>query len=455
MPGIIGLSSIKNKDNFTNDLFRGILYQQHWNEDWAGLAVYNRKEKRFYSDSQPGLFRIAFEKRMSEFKGSEGIGYCGVAKEPLEIDTKIGRICLCFSGNIRNCLEIKEKLKFQGISFTDRVGDDLEIEVIAKLISQGMNVVDGIELMTKKIDGTYTLLVLTEGRIFAARSPDGHWPLILGKEEGTVAIASSTAGFSNLGLETERDIEPGEIISLKDGLCQLEKVIPSKKAQVCSFLPVYTDFPSGTFQGIPVSLVRKRLGASLAQKDIKKGFIPDIVAPVPNSGRSHAIGYHQEFCRQANEGKINRVPFYDEVLLKWAYAGRSFTPKEEEKRELEADIKILPSSENYQGKIIVIVDDSIVRGTQAKTNLVPKLRKLKVKEIHFRIANPPLLSHCCWGKTTKKGECLAVQIPSKEKRIEFLGIEGLEDNTIDDLVEAIGIRREKLCIDCSLPNSSK
>ena len=152
-----------------------------------------------------------------------------------------------------------------------------------------------------------------------------------------------------------------------------------------------------------------------------------------------------------NEARITKIPFYDELLLKWAYAGRSFTPSNQTKREFEADIKILPSSENYQGMIVVIVDDSIVRGTQTRTNLVPKLRFLGIKEIHLRIANPELLSYCRWGKTTKKGECLAVQIPSKEERTKFLGVEGLKYNTIDDLVKATGLEREQLCIDCSLP----
>ena len=156
-------------------------------------------------------------------------------------------------------------------------------------------------------------------------------------------------------------------------------------------------------------------------------------------------------CRQMFEGKIDKVPLYEEALLKYPYAGRSYTPQREEARKLEAHIKLLRSGEDYQGKRVVVCDDSIVRGTQTQTNLVPKLRALGIGEIHFRISNPELLSHCPWGKTTQKGETLAYRKPSKADRIEFLGVDSLEYNTIDDLVKAIGLPREQLCMDCDLP----
>jgi len=149
-------------------------------------------------------------------------------------------------------------------------------------------------------------------------------------------------------------------------------------------------------------------------------------------------------------GEIVKIPLYDESLLKFPYAGRSYTPSTKEARDLEAQIKLLPSGEDYRGKIVVVCDDSIVRGTQTQINLVPKLRASDTKEIHFRISNPELRSHCRWGKTTKKGETLASRIPSIEDRIKFLGIESLEYNTIEDLVKAIGLSQDELCVDCDL-----
>lgn len=302
------------------------------------------------------------------------------------------------------------------------------------------------------VRGAFTLLILAKEGIYAVRDPSARWPLVIGEKEGAVVIASESGGFSNLSFRLVRDLKPGEIIFLKDGKLETKDLLPLRRVQICSFLWVYSTFPNAVIEGIPASLVRKRLGIALARRDIKKGFIPDIVTPVPDSGRFHAIGYHQEFCRQMNEEKINKIPLYDEVLFKFPYAGRSYTPPTQKARDLEAQIKILPSGERYDGKKVVICDDSIVRGTQTQTNLVPKLRSLGIKEIHFRISNPELLSHCLWGKTTKKGETLASRFPSKEDRINFLGIESLEYNTIGDLIEAIGLSREKLCIDCDLPS---
>lgn len=455
MPGIFGLSvNKKGRKNFAQDLLLGVFYQQHFNEDWGGFAVFNKEKQEFNIDAQAGLFRTAFRKKINTFQGTEGIGSCGIAEEPIEMDTKVGKMCLCFSGNIRNCLELKEKLKKKKVSFSNREGDDLDIEVIANLIAQGKNIINGIKLMTREIEGAYSLLILTKREIFAVSSPDGHWPLTLGKGEGKIAVASSSAGFSNLGLKVKMSLRPGRIISMQDGSFKQRAVMPKAKTQTCSFFPVYTDFPSGIFQKTPISLIRKRLGAALARQDIDNAFIPDIVAPIPDSGRFHAIGYHSEFCHQVNKGKIKKVPLYDEVLLKYPYAGRSFTPRSDLERKEQARIKILPSSESYQDKVIVVLDDSIVRGTQIRTNLVPKLRSLGAKEIHLRIANPELRSHCPWGKTTKEGEILAASVPSIQERAKILGVDSLAYNSIEALVQAIGIPRKNLCLDCDFPSKN-
>ena len=454
MAGIVGLSIEKVKRRFfSQEFFKAVFYQQHFSEEWAGVAVFRNRRGKMFARTKPGLFRPNFERAIKQLRGIAGIGYCGPAKEPLEIKINRETIGICFSGRIRNCRKLKNRLMKRGASFKRRTVRDLEIEVIAKLIAEGKDIVDGIRHMTKQIEGTYTLLILHREKIYSARSPDGHWCLTIGKKEGEVIIASSSAGFSNMGFEIEKEVLPGEIISLQNGKWKTEDKMPSKKVQICSFLPVYTDHPAGKFQGIPISLIRKRLGLSLAQKDIRKEFVPYIVIAVRNSGGFHEIGYFQEFCRQVNSGTIKKVPLHDEFLMKYDYAGRSFTPIKKLKRELEAKLKLLISSERFEGKIvIVVIDDSIVRGTQMVADLIPKLRMLGVEiEIHLRIANPELRSHCPWGKSTKKGECLAVRIPSIEKRIKFLGVESLVYNTIDDLVEAIGLPREQLCIDCSLP----
>lgn len=454
MAGLFALSIDKKnyRDDFIEDLFWGTFYQQHLGEHCAGLSVFDSDcEEKIIVYLNHGLIRpiynTVYNKELKNFRGTEGIGYCGSAEEPFKVeDSKLGKFSICFSGNIINHQQLIEKLEKLGHSLQRK--DD--IEIITKLILQEDSIIKGLKKIAQEIKGAYTLLLLTGEGVYAHRCPTAHWPLVVGKKEGGIVVASGAAGFNNLGFKLERDLLPGEILLLKNGRDEIKEIITGEKIQFCSFCWVYTSFPNEKLEGISVSEVRKKLGACQAQKDILKGFIPDIIVPVPDSGRFHAIGYHQEFCRQMNRGQIKKIPLYDEVLLKFPYAGRSFTPQTQQAREKEAKIKLVESGENYQGKIAVVCDDSIVRGTQIKTNLVPKLRKIGIKEIHFRISNPEILSYCPFGKTVKKKEALVSQIPIKEDRIKFLGIDGLEHNTIKDLVEAIGLPKEKLCLDCTL-----
>jgi amidophosphoribosyltransferase len=377
-----------------------------------------------------------------------GIGYCGDNREPILVDTKFGEIAACFSGNIINSNELVERLKTSGYSFA---WGGVDIDILTKLIAQGEGIVDGIYRMNDLINGAYSLSILTPEGIYVVCDPRGRWPLVIGEKTGGVAATTDPCGFKNWGFNYQRDVEPGEIVLLKNGYAETKFRMPSTKTQICTFVWVYTNFPSAVFKNIPGSAVRKRLGAILAQRDIKQGFIPHIVAPVPDSGRFCAIGYHQEFCRQINEKKIDRIPDYDEILIKYPYAGRSYPRSNQRARHLEAHIKQLGSGEKYPGKIVVVCDDSIRRGTQIEKNLVPKLRSLGIKEIHFRVSNPDSLSYCRWGKTIQKGELLATRIPSIKKRVEFLGIESLEHPTVQELSEAIGLPLETLCVDCDLP----
>lgn len=445
MAGIFALSvqpGVYDGD-FPRDFFWETFYQQHLGEEYAGAAVYNNGA--ITNQSYLGLFRSNFYHQLETLKGTEAVGYCGPQQEPFFRQTKLGKIAVCFSGNVLNRSHLAEELMLSGHTFER--GDD--IEIIIKLLSQGKDVIDGIVRMNEKVQGSYALLVLSEQGLYAA-SFSGHWPLVIGEKKGALATATDPSGFKNMGFRIVRDLEPGEIVLLKNGACQTKSIIPPNQSRICSFLWVYTAFPTGSFRGIPVSLIRKRLGAALAKKDIENGFIPDLVVPVPDSGRYHAIGYYQEFCRQISQGKIKRMPLYDEVLVKYPYAGRSFTPQDEKTRKQEASIKLLESSEQYQGKIMVVCDDSIVRGTQTQTNLVPKLKDLGVIEIHFRISSIELFSYCPWGKTTRKGDLFSLKYPGMKEKIDFLGIQSIEFNTREDLLEIIGLPEETLCFDCSL-----
>jgi amidophosphoribosyltransferase len=446
MPGLFALSvnSQQYKSDFLEDLFIGTFYHQHLGEAYGGLSTFS--DGQFRIRTHRGLFRATFGRDLEGLSGTEGIGYCGSVREPYFSESGLGRLSACHSGNVRNLAELMERFKDLGHVFTR--GDD--IEIVTKLIAQGSNLVDGIQKLDKELDGAFSLLILTEEGIYAVRCATGRWPLVIGEKQGAVVVASECGGFANLGFRRVRDLEPGEIVLLKNGGWETKGRISGGKVQVCSFYWVYTGFPTNVFEGVPDSLVRKRLGAALARRDIENGFIPDVVIPVPDSGRFHAIGYQQEFCRQMMAGKVRNVPVYDELLVKYPYAGRSFIPQDQKQRDREARVKLLASGEDCSGKVVAVCDDSIVRGTQAQTDLVPKLRQTGVREIHFRISNPELRSYCPWGKTTRKGELLADRVLAIADRVKYLGVDGLKYNTIQELSEAIGRPLESLCVDCAL-----
>ena len=397
MAGLIGLSTGEEyQGNFSEELFIGALYGQHLGKKYGGLAVTNSEsEKEINIQTHKGSVRETFEGEVAEFKGHEGIGYSGSAREPFLVDSGIGKICTCFSGNILNRLELKSYFLKLGHAF-GREGDD--IEIITKLIAQKKDVAEGIKWADAKIKGAFSLLVLTPNGIYAALSSAGQWPLVLGEKKGAVVVASESSGFSNLGIKPLRDVEPGEVVLLSKGEYRTIAYFSKSKRKICSFYPVYTSFPNDIFHGVPSSSTRKGLGAAHARVDILNGFIADRITLIPDSGRYHAIGYKEECDRQARLGIIPRekIPIYDEVLLKYtAAAGRSFILDDKKQREFEAIIKILPSSEDYTGQTTVVCDDSLVRGTQTRSNLVPKLKSLGFSEIHLRFSYPYLFFNYC------------------------------------------------------------
>lgn len=448
MAGLFGISVKQGYDqaDFLNELFHGTFYQQLQGEQYSGMSSYRPKRKNIEIKTHKGLFRPTFTGDMGGLEGTEAIGYCGPFREPYYFRSRQGESSICYSGNILNRPEIITDF----LNFGHTLEREDDIEIMAKMLAQGNGITDGIVRITQGIQGSVSLMYLHESGIWATTYP-GHWPLVVGQKSGAMAIASDSAGFSNLGFEIVRDLEPGEIVCLKDG--QLHSVLMNTpaKPQFCSFWWVYTGFASSVFRSIPASLVRKMLGAALAQRDIAAGFIPDVVIPVPDSGRFHAIGYKREFDRQFMEGKIDRVPFYDEGLLKYPYSGRSFTPQTQEERDKEATVKILVSSELYEGKILVACDDSVVRGTQTKNSLVPKMKSLGVKEVHLRISNPELRSYCPFGKTTKNDELFALRFPDNADKAKKLGVDGIGYNRLEDLrtiFAELGIPSEMLCVDC-------
>lgn len=467
----------KNNDKFISDLFWLTFYLQHLGQEYGGLATANN-EGRMLPETHRGLFRPNFEHNLQGFSGPLGIGHIGDSFcEPISRLNQLNQYAICFSGHLINKKEIVSQMFQEGHSFSpvDSEGNVSDVEVIAKLINKGgsrenlnqdLNFVNGLNFMTETVEGSYVLAILTPNNIYVVRGPDAHEFLVQGSKNGITTICTETTGFYNQGFKLERDIEPGEIVSLKDGVAtSLGKVWTHKKisSKFCSFKKVYTEYPASLTLGISAAEVRRRLGAQRAAADIASGFFPDVVIPVPDSGRFGAIGYHQEFIRQAQAGKIsvNQIPLYDEILTKYPYSSRSYTPAKPAERQLEAQKKLIPLLEDkYAGKKIVVFDDSIVRGTQSKNDLVPKIKAAAPgAEIHFRISNPKLVNMCNWTKSNKKRHDLAAVEPktgnvrSDEAMARNLDMASCHFNSCQDLAATHGISLEHLCVDCdTIPN---
>lgn len=463
MAGLLGLSmdrDIFRKEEFLDDFFWNFFYLQHLGEENCGFAVI--KGDSIDAETREGLIKPnkgALFRRRDQIEKMEGIACCDIHPQPFRVrQSKIGPFAVAFTGRIVNQEDLVNDLLGKGYSFVSS-DESQDLEIIAFCLAREGDIAQGVKNLVKLVQGSYSVLVLTTEGIYAFCSPDGHWPLVIGQKEGAAVISSETLGFRNLGFHPAWDCQPSQIIFLRNGKWKPQGILAdSYPKKICSFLWVYTSSPASVVYGVSVDEVRKKLGAALARRDIENGFFPNIVIPVPDSGRFHAIGYHQEFVRRAQrhlgKGIISEfyvdetVPFYDELLMRFPFSGRSFLLSTQEKRDLEAHLKILRSSGTYKGARVVVCDDSIVRGTQFRKNLVPKLRSLGIKEIHLRISNPELFTPCPWGKTTQQGEMLASKMSLEERR-DFLGVESLEYCSVDDLAAAIGLPEESLCLDCN------
>lgn len=437
-------------DDFQQDLFSGTLYQQHFGQDRCGLATSNGK--KIICERKKGHFSPAFSEILFRFEGQQGIGYCGKAREPYHTKIKkIGQVALCFSGNIVNKRALINKYKASGHKFKRE--DD--VEVVEKIITQERDIAKGLKKAAQEIEGSYVVLILTKDKIFAALDPNTRWPLVAGQKDGAIFLAVDTCGFENLNLKIIKNLQAGQIISIHKGKIESEDIVESAKTRRCTFLWSYYLFPGGEVDGVLTQEVRTEIGRRHARRDIERGFFPDAVTYIPDSGKCYAFDYQEEFILQNHQGKVDKVPILVEALNKYPYLGRSFILEEEGARKDTAYFKEISSRINLSGLVVVVFDDSIVRGTQAGTNLIPKLRKMGVAEIHMRIGNPQILSHCPYGKSTKKGELFSCRCPSEKEKCEELGadiVKSVKYSSVEDLIEAIGLPWEKLCVDCDLPS---
>lgn len=446
------------------DLFYGTDYNSHLGTRRGGLATYDKNEGfiRSIHNLENSYFRSKFEAGLSKFKGNAGIGIISdTDAQPIVINSRLGKFAIVSVAKIQNLDELEQELLERNRTFSElSSGKTNQTELVAQLISEGRTFVEGIENVYNKIKGSCSLLLLTEDALIAARDKWGRTPIVIGKKEGAYAVSSESSSFPNLGYEIDKFVGPGEIIRLTaDGLEQLRK--PNEKMQICSFLWVYYGFPASSYENRNVEEVRFLSGYKMGQKDKSE---VDCACGIPDSGVGMALGYA--------EGK--GVPYHRAIAKYTPTWPRSFTPSNQEMRSLVAKMKLIPNRAMLQGKRILFCDDSIVRGTQLRDN-VKILYDYGAKEVHMRIACPPLIYGCPFiGFTASKSDMELItrriikEIEGDENaklekyattgspeynalvdriRARF-GLTSLKFNPLETLVKAIGLPKCKICTHC-------
>jgi len=459
MSGIFGVVS---KRDCAETLLYGTDYHSHLGTEYGGMAVLGEDFTRQIHNLAQSQFKSKFYDDYRVMNGSKGIGVISdYDEQPIYLNSRFGPFCVVTSGYVENAESLADELLEKGISFSEVSKRAVNTpELIAKLINQGKNLVDGIEKVFDAIEGSCSLLLLHKDGIYAARDRFGYTPLIVGTCGDGWAVTAETSAFPNTDFKVTKHLEPGEIVLInEDGVVQRR---PGKRTnQICSFLWIYTGFPASSYEGINVEVVRERCGRCLAKHD--KDIEVDVVSGVPDSGFAHGLGYAMESGKPFRRPLVKYTPGY----------GRSYTPPSQQKRDLIAKMKLIPIKEVIEGSSVVVCEDSIVRGTQLKNFAIKKLWDCGAKQIHIRPACPPLMFPCRFNLSTRSIHELAARraIRSIEGRdiedvseyidhnsekykkmvqwiADDLGVTTLRYQTVDDMVEAVGWPKDKLCLYC-------
>lgn len=463
MGGFFGVAS---KENCNFDLFFGTDYHSHLGTRRAGMAVYGEDGFRKAIHNIEGTpFRTKFEKELGELNGHLGIGCISdFEAQPILVRSHHGTFAITTVSKINNADEIVDEiLKCRTHFFEMSNGEINPTELVAAIINQKENLIEGIKYALDIIDGSLSMLVLTPQGVYAARDKLGRTPIVLGKREGAYCAAFESFSFVNLGYTPIRDLGPGEIAVFDaDGVKTL--VAPGDKMKMCTFLWVYYGYPAATYEGVNVEQMRYNCGKLLARRD---NADVDVVAGVPDSGIAHAMGY-------ANE---TGIPFSRPFVKYTPTWPRSFMPTIQTKRDLIAKMKLLPVYDLIKDKKLLLIDDSIVRGTQLRET-TEFLYEQGAKEVHIRPACPPLLFGCKYlnfSRSRSEMELIGRRVikelegdkemttellqeyadPDSEKYQKMvdgickkLNFTSLRFHRLDDMLESVGIDPDKLCTYC-------
>jgi len=463
MGGFFGVAA---KENCAFDLFFGTDYHSHLGTRRAGMVVYDgeRGFDRAIHNIENAPFRTKFDREVNDMVGNLGIGCISdYEPQPLLIRSHHGTYAIATVGRINNAEKLTEELSARGhIHFLEMSGGDINAtELVAAIINQRDNLVEGIQYAQEVIEGSMTILILTPKGVYAARDRYGRTPVSIGRKADACCISFESFAYLNLGYVFDRELGPGEIaVVTPEGVQTL--VSPGKEMKICTFLWVYYGYPSSSYEGISVEKMRYNCGMLLAKRDDVK---PDTVAGVPDSGTAHAIGY----------ANCSGIPFSRPFIKYTPTWPRSFMPTIQTKRNLIAKMKLIPIQDLIQGKSLLMIDDSIVRGTQLRET-TEFLYQSGAKEVHIRAACPPLLFGCKYlnfSRSASELELITRRIMKDMERegrtanlrlytdpdsaeyqemVERIGKQlnftSLRYHRLDDMIESVGIDKCKLCTYC-------
>lgn len=463
MGGFFGVAS---KEDCVFDLFFGIDYHSHLGTRRGGMAVLGEDGfNRAIHNIENSPFRTKFDKDIQEMKGNIGIGCISdYEPQPLLVRSHHGTYAITTVSKINNMKELSEKLFEEGHShFLEMSGGDINAtELIASLINQKENLIEGISYALDSVDGSVSILLMNQNGIYVARDKMGRTPIVIGKKEGAFCASFENFAYKNLGYADYKELGPGEIAVLTDEEC-ITLVKPGADMKICTFLWVYYGYPASAYEGNSVEEMRYKCGRKMAQRDDAQ---PDIVAGVPDSGLAAAIGY-------ANESGI---PFSRPFIKYTPTWPRSFMPTIQSQRNLIAKMKLLPVEELIRDKSLLLIDDSIVRGTQLRET-TEFLYQSGAKEVHIRPACPPIMYGCKYlnfSRSSSEMDLITRRViarleggevteevlqqyadPESEKYEQMveeirkeLNFTSLRFNRLDDMLDSVDIDKCKLCTYC-------
>ncbi len=437
MCGIVGVYS-EDEQIVPKLIFYSLFSPQHRGQESAGIASFSDD---FKVVKGMGLVTEVFKNvDFDKLRGKVALGHVRYSTtgesiienaQPFVVKTRAGSIAIAHNGNLVNFFDLRNELEKSGSVFVSTTDSEVIAQLLSKLLIK-MDIEEAVVELTKLLKGSYSLVFAINDVLVAMRDPFAFRPLCFGEFDGGYVFASESCALDTIGAKFVRDLKPGEAIIVRDG--EIESVVVEGEREAhCVFEYIYFARPDSTIDGRNVYSVRYKIGQILAEES---GVDADVVSPIPDSGTTSAIGF-------AEKSGVK----YIEALIKNRYVGRTFIMPEQKLREISVRLKMNVLRENVRGKRVVLVDDSIVRGTTSR-KIVEMIRKAGAREVHFRVGSPPIISPCYYGIDMQTTEELIASKKTVEEIRKEIGADTLAYLSLEGLIKAVGMRREELCLAC-------